>query len=89
MTWGPAKFLPMTTHYYLKISETAAETKLHNLLWNERKCKRLESYQYSKNTIISFTTQYKNDNIAFHRISAVSGSLAFLRAFCQWRLNIK
>jgi len=34
-------------------------------------------YQYSKNTIILFATQYKNYNMA------VSGGLALFRAFCQ------
>jgi len=38
-------------------------------------------YQYSNNTIILFAAQYKNYNIA------VSGSLALLRAFCQWKIE--
>jgi len=33
--------------------------------------------------VILFATQYKNDNPAFHRSSAVSGGLASLRAVCQ------
>ena len=36
-------------------------------------------HQYSNNTIILFATQYKYYNIA------VSGGLALLRAFCQWK----
>jgi len=36
----------------------------------------VDSYQYSNNTTILFITQYKNDNNAFHRSSAVSGGLA-------------
>ena len=38
------------------------------------------------------TTEYKDDNTAFHRSSALSGDAALLRAFCQWmsgRLHIK
>ena len=31
---------------------------------------------YNNNTIILFITQYKNDNTAFHRSSAVSAALA-------------
>ena len=42
-------------------------------------------YQYSNNLIILFVPQYKNYHIAFHRSSAVPGSLALLRAFCQWK----
>jgi len=38
-------------------------------------------YQYSNHTIILFATQYKNYNIA------VSGGLALLRAFCQWKIQ--
>jgi len=45
----------------------------------------LDSYQYSNNTIILFVTQYNNSNAAFHQSSAVSGGLALLRAFCQWK----
>jgi len=37
----------------------------------------VKTYQYSNNTIILFVKQYKNDNVAIHRISAVSGGLAF------------
>ena len=33
-------------------------------------------YQYSNNTIISFVMQYKYDNTAFHRSSAVFVALA-------------
>jgi len=47
----------------------------------------LDACQYSSNTIILFATQCKNDNTAFHRTSAVSGSLALLRAFCQWKIE--
>jgi len=47
----------------------------------------LGCYQYSKNTIILFATQYKDDNTAIHRISAASGSLELLRAFCQWKVE--
>jgi len=31
--------------------------------------------------------QYKNDNTAFHRSSAVSGGRALLRTFCQWKIE--
>ena len=48
----------------------------HNLLWNERKCKRQDSYQCCNNMIIFFVTQYQNDNTAFHRSSSMSGGLA-------------
>jgi len=34
-----------------------------------------------------FATQYENDNTAFHRSSAVSGCLALLRTFCQWKIE--
>ena len=34
-----------------------------------------------------FAAQYKNDNTAFHRRSAVSDGLALLRAFCQWKIE--
>jgi len=44
-------------------------------------------YQCGNNTIILFATQYKIDNTAFHRRSAVSGSLALLRTFCQWKIE--
>jgi len=41
----------------------------------------------SNSTTILFAAQYKNDNTAFHRRSAVSGGLALLRAFCQWKIE--
>ena len=47
----------------------------------------LDCYQYSNNTIILFTTRYKNDNTAFHRSSAVSGGRALWRAFCEWEIE--
>jgi len=34
-----------------------------------------------------FVTQYKNDNTAFHRSSAVSDCLALLRAIRQWKIE--
>jgi len=37
--------------------------------------------------MILFATQYKNDNTAFHRSSAVSGCLALLRAVCQLKIE--
>ena len=40
----------------------------------------------SNNTIL-FAAQYKNDNTAFHRRSAVTAGLALLRAFCQWTIE--
>ena len=52
------------------------EEQLHNLLWNQRKCKHLDSYQYSNNTIMLFATQYTNDSTVFHPCSLVSGDLA-------------
>ena len=38
-------------------------------------------YQYRNNTIILFAAQYKNYNFV------VSGGLALLRAFCQWKIE--
>ena len=35
-------------------------------------------HQHRNNTIILFATQYKNDNTAFHRSSAMSGGFALL-----------
>ena len=58
-----------------------------SLIENEFDIPGLDSYQYSNNTIILFATQYKNDNPAFHRGSAVSGGLALWRAFCQWKIE--
>jgi len=37
--------------------------------------------------MILFATKYKNDSSAFHERSAVSGCLALLRAFCQWKIE--
>jgi len=34
-----------------------------------------------------FATQYENDNIAFYRSSGVSGGLALLQGFCQWKIE--
>ena len=48
---------------------------------------KMSTYQYSNNTIILFATQYENDNITFHWSSAVSGGLALLWAFCQWKIE--
>ena len=44
-------------------------------------------YCLLRNTIILFATQYKNKNIAFHRSSGVTGSLALLWGFCQWQIE--
>jgi len=43
--------------------------------------------QHSNNTKILFATQYKNQNISFCWSSAVSSGPAFLRAFCQWKIE--
>jgi len=52
-------------------------TSLRHFVLNERKFKRQDFYQYSNNTIIIlFVKQYRNDNTAIHRSSAVSGGLA-------------
>ena len=46
---------------------------------------RLLSVQLQCNNI--FAMQHKNDNTAFHRRSTVSGGLALLRGFCQWKIE--
>ena len=38
--------------FLTKNLRNCAEPQRHNSLWNERKCKRPDSYQYSNNTII-------------------------------------
>jgi len=42
---------------------------------------------HANNTIILFATRYKNDNTTFHRSYAVSGGLALLQAFGQWKIE--
>jgi len=48
---------------------------------------KMQTFQYSNNRIILFFTQHKNGNSAFHRSSQVSGGLALLGAFCQWKVE--
>jgi len=50
---------------------------MHNftIYFETSECTRQDSYQYSKSTIRLLAVQYKNDNTAFHRSSAVSGGL--------------
>ena len=74
--WGPAQKASYNDSLLTQNLGKHSEAQLRDLLWNERKCKRQNSYQCSNNTIILFVRQYKNDNDGFHRSSAVSVALA-------------
>jgi len=78
----------MTTHYHLKFAKLLRGTT-SQFTSKRARMQMSRFYQYRNNTIILFVTQYKNDNTAFHRSSAVSGGLALLRAFCQWQWKIE